>query len=60
VIGDPASVIWLLSKAGITWDLRRPGEKALNHRRITSQAPGASARGGAEGPALTAAMGRPA
>jgi len=29
------SIIWLLSKVGLTWDLRKPNEKALNHRRIT-------------------------
>ena len=29
------SIIWALSKVGITWDLRKPNEKALNHRRIT-------------------------
>jgi stearoyl-CoA desaturase (delta-9 desaturase) len=28
------SVLVVLSKLGIVWDLRTPGEKALNHRRI--------------------------
>jgi stearoyl-CoA desaturase (delta-9 desaturase) len=27
-------VIWLLSRLGITWDLRKPGQKALSHRLV--------------------------
>jgi stearoyl-CoA desaturase (Delta-9 desaturase) len=33
-------VIWLLSKAGVCWDLRKPNEKALNHRLVRPPAPG--------------------
>ena len=28
------SVIWLLARVGVVWDLRKPGEKALTHRLI--------------------------
>jgi stearoyl-CoA desaturase (Delta-9 desaturase) len=28
------SIVWLLSKVGLTWDLRKPNDKALNHRRL--------------------------
>jgi stearoyl-CoA desaturase (delta-9 desaturase) len=28
------SIVWTLAKLGICWDLRKPNEKALNHRRI--------------------------
>jgi stearoyl-CoA desaturase (delta-9 desaturase) len=28
------AVIWTLSWLGLTWDLRRPGQKALNHRLL--------------------------
>jgi stearoyl-CoA desaturase (delta-9 desaturase) len=28
------SIVWLLSKVGLTWDLRKPGEKALTNRLI--------------------------
>jgi hypothetical protein len=27
-------VIWLLARLGITWDLRKPGAKALSHRLV--------------------------
>jgi stearoyl-CoA desaturase (delta-9 desaturase) len=28
------SILWVLNKVGVVWDLRKPGEKALTHRLV--------------------------